>query len=401
MYDFAKLNAQLCSLAVFRRLLENPVVASLRKLLGFCAVPDETQENERISAYGAFVSELYRHTENLTQYLLNCVLEDENIYILTYAGGQTPAAPLTDCVRHELSVLEKLSRLTREDFAPRMGYDCFLPAWETETVDFLTEYHNRLASLSRNGYGIFAAAHVFVYEHHQLVPVEQPDPVRLADLSGYARERGEVIANTLALIGGKPANNVLLYGDCGTGKSSTVKAIANEYAAQGLRLIELKKKQLHDLPDIVARIRQNPLKFIIFTDDLTFAEDDDDFAALKAILEGSVSTTAPNLVVYATSNRRHLVRESFSAREGDDIHRNDTMQELLSLSDRFGITVTFMKPDKKLYLSIVKELAQKELPDFPEDELLRQAEIFALGKGGRSPRAARQLIDFLKGSAEK
>ena len=193
---------------------------------------------------------------------------------------------------------------------------------------------------------------------------------------------------------------MLLYGDCGTGKSSTVKAIANEYAPQGLRLIELKKKQLHELPTIVETVSRNPLKFIIFIDDLSFTEDDDDFAALKAILEGSVSSSAANLVIYATSNRRHLVRETFSARQGDEIHFKDTMQELLSLSDRFGLTVTFQKPDKKTFLEVVSSLAKQYELEMPKDELDMKAEAFALARGGRSPRVAKQFIEYLKGCGD-
>ena len=139
------------------------------------------------------------------------------------------------------------------------------------------------------------------------------------------------------------------------------------------------------------------MKFIIFIDDLSFTEDDDDFAALKAILEGSVSSTASNLVIYATSNRRHLVRETFSAREGDEIHFKDTIQELLSLSDRFGLRVTFQKPDKKLYLSIIDELARQYDIKMPIDEIEMKAEAFALSRGGRSPRIAKQFIEYLKG----
>ena len=227
--------------------------------------------------------------------------------------------------------------------------------------------------------------------------MEYPDDIKLSDLHNYERERQEVINNTLALLKGKPANNVLLYGDCGTGKSSTVKSIANEYACKGLRLIELKKKQLHEIPAIVETVSKNPLKFIIFIDDLSFTEDDDDFAALKAILEGSVSSTADNLCIYATSNRRHLVHETFSSREGDEIHFKDTMQELLSLSDRFGLTVTYQKPDKKIYLDVVEKLAKQYELKTPIDEVLQKAEAYALSRAGRSPRVAKQFVEYMKG----
>ncbi len=211
----------------------------------------------------------------------------------------------------------------------------------------------------KTGYGIWAKYHVFIIKNGDIVPVKYPDTQKLSDFSGYERERSEVIDNTKALLKGEPCNNVLLYGDAGSGKSSTVKAIANEFKDDGLRLIEVKKNQLYSLPDIMDRISGNPLKFIIFIDDLSFTKNDEDFGALKAILEGSVNGRAKNIAIYATSNRRHLVKESFADRDGDDVHIQDTMQELTSLSARFGLQITFSRPDKNLYSGIVVELAKK------------------------------------------
>ena len=199
----------------------------------------------------------------------------------------------------------------------------------------------------------------------------------------------------MALLSGKPAANILLTGDAGTGKSSTVKAVVNELSHLGLRILEVRKEQLHSIPAILDELNSNPLKFILFIDDLSFQKDDDNFSALKAILEGSVSARSRNVVIYATSNRRHLVKESFSNRDGDDVHRNDTMQEMLSLSERFGIQITFQKPDKKTYLDIVRHLAKDRGVEMPVEELEAQAERFALGRGGRSARAATQFIDSL------
>lgn len=198
------------------------------------------------------------------------------------------------------------------------------------------------------------------------MPVKYPDPQRLEELPGYEREREKVIANTRALLAGMPANNVLLYGDAGTGKSSTVKAIANEFAPQGLRLVEVKKNQLYQIPELMDQLADNPLKFLLFIDDLSFTANDDNFAALKAILEGSVGGRAKNLAVYATSNRRHLVKETLTDRTGDDIHEADTRQELMSLSARFGLTVTFQRPEKARFEAILTELARQhgiEMPD--------------------------------------
>ena len=190
-----------------------------------------------------------------------------------------------------------------------------------------------------------------------VVVVSRAGESGMEDFVGYGEERAKVLANTEAFLAGRPAANVLLYGDAGTGKSSTVKAITNHLFERGLRLIEIRKNQLLLLPKVMGEIGKNPLKFIIFIDDLSFNKNDDQFSMLKATLEGSASARAKNAVIYATSNRRHIVKESFADREGGDVHRNDTVQETLSLSERFGLTVLFAKPEKKLYLEIVRELA--------------------------------------------
>ncbi|MBR4554454.1 MAG: ATP-binding protein [Ruminococcus sp.] len=397
MTDIKLMLQRLDTLVIFKGIKNDRTFSLLVSTMQDIERGDRTQA---IRDYCAFTASLYEDSESLSLYLLRLVLEDENLYILRKGEGAETSRVIEECLASELYTLEELSRLTCEELIERIGYDGFMPRYEIEPLDFSKIYADRVISIAQYGYGIYAKYHVFMVRDGELVPVEYPDRIRLSQLSGYEKERGEVIANTLALLRGKPANNVLLYGDCGTGKSSTVKAITNEYADKGLRLIELKKKQLHEIPNIVKHISRNPLKFIVFIDDLSFSEDDDDFAALKAILEGSVSSTASNLVIYATSNRRHMVRETFSAREGDEVHRNDTMQEMLSLSERFGLRVVFQKPDKKLYLKVVSDLAAQYELDMPEDELFARAEQYALARGGRSPRAAKQLIEMLKGSEE-
>lgn len=384
------------TLVIFKSLKEDEVVHALLETLA--AAEDECSDS--VSWYCEFVSLLYKHGDNLTKYILKLVLENENLYMLRRGSGVQTGELLDECLANELFLLEELAEISCEELTDSLDFDGFLPRYNTEKADFSKIYADRIHNIAKYGYGIYSQYHVFVIDNGKIVPVEYPDSISLSRLSGYERERGEVIDNTLALLAGKPANNVLLYGDCGTGKSSTVKAIANDYAKEGLRLIELKKKQLHEIPAIVEQISRNPLKFIIFIDDLSFTEDDDDFAALKAILEGSVSSTAANLCIYATSNRRHLVRETFSSREGDEVHRGDTMQELLSLSDRFGLTVTYVKPDKKLYLTVVESLAKQYDIKTPIEEVKQRAEAFALSRAGRSPRVAKQFIEYLKGMEE-
>ncbi|MBQ6674875.1 MAG: ATP-binding protein [Ruminococcus sp.] len=391
MSDFKKLALAARTLVIFKSLKERTVFAKLLMAL----------EYESAECYCDFVAALYKHSDNLTDYMLKLILENENIFMLTRGEGKKTGFFLDECLANELALLEEIAKIPSSEFERKIGFDGFLPHYAVnEGVDFSAVYAKRIYAISQYGYGIYSEYHVFVIRDGAITPVKNPDPIRLSQLSGYEEQRRQVIDNTLALLKGKPANNVLLYGDCGTGKSSTVKAIANEYRSKGLRLIELKKRQLHELPNITETVCKNPLKFIIFIDDLSFTEDDDDFAALKAILEGSVAAAADNLAIYATSNRRHLVRETFSARAGDEIHLNDTMQEFLSLSDRFGLSVSFQKPDKSTYLRVVDDLAAAYELKTPLDELHVQAEAFAIRRGGRSPRTAKQFIELMKGNED-
>ena len=303
---------------------------------------------------------------------------------------------MRDCFMSELAFFSSLTHLTSAKLFVLAGLPNNLAGFDNTIFDFSSTVPARLARADVYGYGIYAKYGMFrVDEKARLVPVPSPDPITLSDLIGYESERGEVIANTKALIEGRPAANVLLCGDAGTGKSSTVKAVANRFRADGVRLVELRKEQLVLLPEVMGEIADNPLKFILFVDDLSFAKDDDGYASLKAALEGSASVKAPNAVIYATSNRRHLVKETFSAREGDEIHRRDAIEELMSLSERFGLTVLFSKPNKELYLQIVSELVKAHGLTVDESTLAVRAEAFALAKGGRSARVAEQFVDAL------
>ncbi|MCC8135942.1 MAG: DUF815 domain-containing protein [Ruminococcus sp.] len=386
-----RLSCGLNSLAVFRNLLDDDMIRLLRRELE----GGSDDASVRIYNYSEFVAALYRKRVSFSEYVLKAVLEDENFYIEGKAQGRSFPQYIEDAVENELMILQEISRLTPEELIADIDTGIALPKWESSEIDFASEYRSRIESIGKYGYGRYAQNRMFILKDGETVPVRYPDTQRLSELYGYERERKAVIDNTLALLRGRPAQNVLLYGDAGTGKSSTVKAIVNEYADEGLRLIEVTKEQLRDIPHIIDSISKNPLKFILFIDDLSFSSDDDCFGALKATLEGSVSAREDNIAIYATSNRRHLVKESFSDREGDDIHRNDTIQELISLSARFGLTVCFSKPDKKAYLNIVSELAKKREIDMDADELALKAEAFALRGSGRSARTAKQFVNQL------
>ena len=394
MNDIIKqLGLEINTIAVFRNITSDSVVSRLISLIE--ASPDDDMP-EFLKRYSAFVCELYAHNADLTEYLLKLVLEDENICIVRKGQGLDADRCISSAAENELHILERLSQLTPQDLAEYSGYDGYLPQWRTHSADFSAEYSRRLENVTRFGYGKWTVSNMFIFRNGSIVPVKYPDKQRLSELYGYERERSEVLENTLALVNGRPAQNVLLYGDAGTGKSSTVKAAVNELSKRGLRLIEITKEQLRDIPQIIDEISDNPLKFIIFIDDLSFTSGEDCFGALKATLEGSVSSRADNMAIYATSNRRHLVRESFADREGDDIHRNDTMQETLSLSARFGLRVNFSRPDKKSYVDIAAKLAQSKGISMDENELALRAEQFAAASGnGRSPRTAKQFVNSL------
>lgn len=396
MKDLSQLKRRLHSLVVFRALLSDAVVS---RFLDLCEAQNAS-EDQRVNRAADFIGALFQTTDNLTEYVLNLVLDDENAYILR-AGEHKLTDSYRAAVEQELDVLQAFATVTPEDIRAFVRSDTPLPAFVTDDSDLKKIYADRVEHIGEHGYGIFAKYHMFCLKDGKITPVKHPDEQRLSDFSGYELERSRVIDNTKALLKGSPCNNVLLYGDAGSGKSSTVKAIANEFKDDGLRLIEVKKHELFFLPDIMDALAKNPLKFIIFIDDLSFASNDNDFGALKAILEGSVSGRSQNIAIYATSNRRHLIKENFSDREGDDLHLQDTIQEMTSLSARFGLKVTFSRPDKSLYCSIVCDLAKQRGIEMPEEELIRRAEAHALRNGGRSPRTARQFIDYLAYSEGK
>lgn len=391
--DLHYMDQRLRSLVIFRELLMDPVIAGFEAVL---AMADEDDGDAFATACAEFESSLFESTESWTDYLCNAVLQSENVCVRRKAHGELSPV-LADSLQRELALLNELAGLTLEEILAGMeNAPDFFAAWTTHPCDLPGEYARRMNEVSVKGYGMFARYHVFVVEDGQLVPVKHPDPQRLSELPGYEKEREKVIANTEALLEGRPANNVLLYGDAGTGKSSAIKAIANEYAPRGLRLVEVKKNQLFQIPDLMDQLASNPLKFILFIDDLSFTTNDDNFAALKAILEGSVGGRAGNIAVYATSNRRHLIKETLEDRSGSDIHESDTRQELMSLAARFGLTVTFGQPDKSRFVQIVSDLAAQYGVGEDPKKLIVKAEAFAIRAGGRSPRVAKQFIELCK-----
>ena len=236
----------------------------------------------------------------------------------------------------------------------------------------------------------------------RIVPITNIAHVHLDDLVGYEIAKKKLIDNTEAFVQGRPANNCLLFGDAGTGKSSSIKGILNQYYDQGLRIIEAYKHQFKDLNDIIAQVKNRNYKFIIYMYDLSFEEFEIEYKYLKAVIEGGLEKKPDNILIYATSNRRHLVREKFSDKEErrDDLHSSDTVQEKLSLVARFGVSIFFCAPDKKQFQNIVKTLAERHQVEMPEEELLLEANKWELQHGGLSGRTAQQFIDYLCGKNE-
>lgn len=360
-------------------------------------------------------------------HLLNRILDDENAFSLkSRLFRDQPASPeLTSAARHDLNALQAAYRVSSAAFATAMGAGDSLPRWDrlrsssqrsgaasprnavkaalANAADWTTCL-GELERYYRNvGPGALGRYRAFRWIKRdgvgEIKPIDSPDPIRLKDLVGYDDERQLLVQNTEQLLAGYRANNVLIYGDRGTGKSSTVKALLNAGAGRGLRLIEVAKNDLADYPDILAVIRGRPEKFILFVDDLSFDEHETQYKELKAVLEGGLEARPDNVVLYATSNRRHLIQERFSDRRdpGDEVRGQDTLQEKLSLGDRFGITITFAAPDQERYLTIVEALAQERGIELDRRILRQRAIQWALWHNGRSGRCARQFVDHLAG----
>lgn len=396
--ELNKIRIELSSLCVFRKILEDGVV---RAFTDYLASVDAEDTALSVSEYSAFVSRLYEaNGGSLSKHIEDLCCESENVYVRLIGAGEKPKGCIASSVKSELELLGRVASLKKEDITEPLKWNGFLPGFLSEKTELLDMYTHRIENIGRYGYGKYAANPMFYIDGgKKIVPVKNPDRISLDELVDYESQRKRIIDNTKALLDGKPAANILLTGDAGTGKSSTVKAVVNAFYSDGLRIIEVRKDQLDAIPKILDELAGNPLKFILFIDDLSFLSDDDSFNGLKAVLEGSVSARSQNVVVYATSNRRHIVRESFSDREsGDEVHRNDSMQEMISLSDRFGLHISFDRPDKKTYLDIVLSLAGKSGLETPDEELIARAERFALERGGRSARLARQFIDSILSS---
>lgn len=393
--ELEKIKLGFSSIVIFRNILKTKVIKRLIKFLNF-----ETEDNvlniKKIDLYSEFLSETFKYNNNLADYILSQIFLDDNIYINKCILKKDINDSLKKIFKSELNFFKYISSF---DFSSLLNkeYSSKIAKLEIKEVDFYEIYFEHIKNMDKKGYGIFYNNNMFILDDKKnIISVKHKDNQDIKNLYGYETERNKVLSNTKILLEGKKANNILLYGDAGTGKSSTVKAVANFFKDEGLRLIEIKKNQLNFITDIIESLSYSPLKFIIFIDDLTFSSNDDTFSYLKAVLEGGVNSFPNNIVVYVTSNYRHLIKENFGDRTGDDIHIEDTIQQIMSLTNRFGTIITFQRPDKDLFSEIVLSYAKENNIKIDKEELIKQAEAYAIRSAGRSPRVAKQFIELLK-----
>ena len=393
--ELDKIKLGFSSVVIFRNILKTKVIKKLLKFLN-CETKENIDNIKQIDLYSEFLSELFKSDNNLADFILSQIFLDDNIYISKCILKQEINNNLKKIFKNELNFFKYISSF---DFSSIFNkeYSKNIAELEIKEIDFYKIYFEHIKNIDKKGYGIFYNNNMFVLDDiKNIIAVKNKDNQDIKKLYGYEIERNKVLSNTKILIEGKKANNILLYGDAGTGKSSTVKAVANFFKDEGLRLIEIKKNQLHFITDIIEKLSCSPLKFIIFIDDLTFSSNDDTFSYLKAILEGGVNSFPNNIAVYVTSNYRHLIKENFTDRTGDDIHIEDTIQQIMSLTNRFGMIITFQRPGRDLFKEIVLSYAKENNIKTDKEELINQAEAYAIRSAGRSPRVAKQFIELLK-----
>ena len=393
--ELDKIKLGFSSVVIFRNILKTKVIKKLLKFLN-CETKENIDNIKQIDLYSEFLSELFKSDNNLADFILSQIFLDDNIYISKCILKQEINNNLKKNFKNELNFFKYISSF---DFSSIFNkeYSKNIAELEIKEIDFYKIYFEHIKNIDKKGYGIFYNNDMFVLDDRKnIIAVKNKDNQDIKKLYGYEIERNKVLSNTKILIEGKKANNILLYGDAGTGKSSTVKAVANFFKDEGLRLIEIKKNQLHFITDIIEKLSFSPLKFIIFIDDLTFSSNDDTFSYLKAILEGGVNSFPNNIAVYVTSNYRHLIKENFTDRDGDDIHIEDTIQQIMSLTNRFGMIITFQRPGRDLFKEIVLSYAKENNIKTDKEELINQAEAYAIRSAGRSPRVAKQFIELLK-----
>ncbi len=362
-------------------------------------------------------------------FLTFILVNNENAYSKACEIRGAVEGSINQLALHDLRIIKELFDFDFEAFAAAYEVDCIDAILHYESMEqsgrlFNKRISERICELTEKleqskdaeqflyevtefyrefGVGKFGLHKAFRIQHREdcaeIIPITNIAHVKLDDLVGYEIAKQKLIDNTEAFVNGREANNCLLFGDAGTGKSTSIKAIANQYYEKGLRLIEVYKHQFCDLNDVIAQIKNRNYKFIIYMDDLSFEEFEVEYKYLKAVIEGGLEKKPDNVLIYATSNRRHLIRETFSDKEEirEDMHTSDTVQEKLSLYARFGVTIYFGAPNKKEFEQIVAALAKKNEINMTKEELFAEANKWELSHGGLSGRTAQQFINYLLG----
>ena len=369
-------------------------------------------------------------------YLAYFLITNENPFSITCEKIGANDGSVNHFARNDFAAIKNLFEYDFSEIEKSLGIDCFTQisnyrAIEKKELMYNKNVSEKVQALSSRmeqaedvegfftavtefyrdyGVGMFGLNKAFRIQDRTdsklvFLPINNMDKVMLSDLVGYEIQKKKLVDNTRAFVEGKKANNVLLFGDSGTGKSTSIKAIVNEFYDQGLRMIEIYKHQFKDLSNVIAAVKNRNYKFIIYMDDLSFEEFEIEYKFLKAVIEGGVETKPDNILIYATSNRRHLIRETWSDRndvqQDEGMHRSDTMQEKLSLVNRFGVTINYSKPSQKEYFDIVIHLAAKAGIKMSEDELKAEANKWELSHGGISGRTAQQFIYYLQGQEDE
>ncbi len=375
----------LYTLTVLRNLLKNNVIRHLAML----------SDNEVSKA--EFINSVFNAgcENNLLGYIEEEILTDENAFSIQCALKKTPSDILKNAFKKDISIL--FAAIDKVCNAENLNKGSHIDLFG-DNADCIAA--NLAAYYSKYGYGKFIRNAAFKFVNDKLEPICTTSHIALSDLKDYAEEKEIIERNITGFINGLPALNMLLYGDKGTGKSSTIHAMSDKYFNSGLRIIETDAESVMQINEIRRCVANIPLKFIIFIDDMSFDSGDSRLPAIKASFEGSFYDNSSNILIVATSNRRHAIKENFSDRQ-DAVYTNDLLDEQLSLSDRFGLTVLFSTTNKQQYLSIVKQLAEDYNLKTDSDELFALAERWALIKGGRSPRHAKQFIEFAYSSLSR
>ncbi len=387
--SISALRRALACTAAYRNITDDPLMGLALELL-------DALDRQDADAAACRCSQLFyalhrTNCSSLGQWLHDRLRYDDSPYArLVELGGEDPA--LEWAARQDAAAFAQLAQLDLGRAAQTLEGCPPLPPWRTEvpfTFDTLTRFYRA------HGSGIFARPRAFLWADGQLHPVAERDALRPEELCGYELQRSQVASNTRALLAGRRVNNVLLYGDSGTGKSATVKSLLHLPGCEELRLIEVEKPSLPDLPQLIRTLAGRRMKFILFIDDLAFDQDDATYSVMKTILEGGLERRPANVAVYATSNRRRLVRQTFSDRTGDEVDAGETIQEKTALSERFGLRIPYLALNKPEFLSLVEHLARRAGICLPIPQLHAQAIQWELRHGGRTPRTAQQFIASL------